>query len=272
MRVDLHNHTKLCNHAEGEIEEYIEAAIEKKIDIFGFSDHAPMNFDPKYRMKLSKIPIYEQMVKEAKERYKDKIEILLAYEVDFLPGLIEDRVLNAKVDYLIGSVHFLPRTNSHKEILIHQDLWGFDNPEFIGEYKNQDIDKIWQDYFDAIEAMAKKRLFDIVGHLDLIKVFNYKPKKDVRVIARNALKAIKKSDMVLEISSAGLRKPVGEIYPSKELLEMAYEMDIPITFASDAHKPEQVGFKIEEIEKFAKEIGYRKCAVFRNRDRELINF
>ncbi len=272
MRVDLHNHTKLCNHAEGEIEEYIEAAIEKKIDVFGFSDHAPMNFDPKYRMKLSQIPLYEQMVKEAKERYKDKIEILLAYEVDFLPGLIEDRVLNAKVDYLIGSVHFLPRANSHKEILIHQDLWGFDNPEFIGEYKNQDIDKIWQDYFDAIETMAKKRVFDIVGHLDLIKVFNYKPKKDVRVIAKNALKAIKKSDMVLEISSAGLRKPVGEIYPSKELLEMAYEMDIPITFASDAHKPEQVGYKIEEIEKLAKEIGFRKCAVFRNRDRKLINF
>ncbi|WP_187647860.1 histidinol-phosphatase [Nitrosophilus labii] len=272
MRVDLHNHTKLCNHAEGEIEEYIEAAIEKKIDIFGFSDHAPMNFDPKYRMKLSQIAIYEQMVKETKERYKDKIEILLAYEVDFLPGLIEDRVLNAKVDYLIGSVHFLPKTSSHKEILIHQNLWGFDNPEFIGEYKNQDIDKIWQDYFDAIEAMAKKRLFDIVGHLDLIKVFNYKPKKDVRVIARNALKAIKKSDMVLEISSAGLRKPVGEIYPSKELLEMAYEMDIPITFASDAHKPEQVGFKIEELKSLAKGIGYSEFAIFRNKEKILIKF
>ncbi|WP_281950309.1 histidinol-phosphatase [Nitrosophilus kaiyonis] len=272
MKVDLHNHTKLCNHAEGEIEEYIEAAIEKKIDIFGFSDHAPMNFDKKYRMSLNEVDIYENMIKEAKEKYKDKIEILLAYEVDFLPGLMEERILNADVDYLIGSVHFLPKSRGHKEILIHQDLWGFDNPEFIGEYKNQDIDKIWEDYFSAIEAMAKSNLFDIVGHLDLIKVFNFKPKKDIKKIALNSLKAIKKANMVIEISSAGLRKPVNEPYPSKELIELAYEMDIEITFASDAHKPEQVGYKLDEIRNLAKEIGYSKCVIFRNREKAFIDF
>ncbi len=272
MRVDLHNHTKLCNHAVGEIEEYIEAAIEKKIDIFGLSDHAPMEFDKKYRMSIDEADFYEKMVNNLKEKYKDKIEILLAYEVDFLPGLMEDRILKADVDYLIGSVHFLPKSKGPKEILIHQDLWGFDNPEFIGEYKNQNIDKIWQDYFDAIETLAKSGLFQIVGHLDLIKVFNFKPKKDVRLIAKNALKAIKDAGLVLELSSAGLRKPVGEPYPSKELLEMAYDLNIPITFASDAHSPEQVGFKIEEIESLAKEIGYTKFATFRNKEKMLINF
>ena len=272
MVVDLHNHTKLCNHATGEIEDYIKSAIEKKIDIFGFSDHAPMNFDKKYRMSLKEADLYENMVKEAKIKYQDKIEILLGYEVDFLPGLMEERILKADVDYLIGSVHFLPKTKSHESILIHQDLWGFDNPEFIGEYKNQDIDKIWQDYFDAIEAMAKSSLFDIVGHLDLIKVFNFKPKKDIKKIALNALKAIKKSNMVLEISSAGLRKPVNEPYPSKELIELAFEMDIEITFASDAHSPDQVGYKLKEIMQMAKDIGYSKCVVFRNRDKALLNF
>lgn len=257
MRVDLHNHTKLCNHAEGEIEEFVKAAIKKKIDIFGFSDHAPMDFDQKYRMKLEEMSLYEKMVKDAKEKYKDKIEILLGYEVDFLPGFIKDEVLNAKVDYLIGSVHFL-------------GSWGFDNPEFIGEYKNRDIDKIYEEYFDAVEAMAKSNLFDIVGHFDLIKVFNFKPKKDIRILAKDALKAIKKAGMVLEISSAGFRKPVQEQYPSRELLEAAYEMDIPITFASDAHKVSQVGYKLDEIESLAKEIGYKKCAIFRNRFREFV--
>lgn len=257
MRVDLHNHTKLCNHAEGEIEEFVEAAIKKDIDIFGFSDHATMDFDQKYRMKLEEMSLYEKMVKDAKERYKDKIEILLGYEVDFLPGFMKNEVLNAKVDYLIGSVHFL-------------GSWGFDNPEFIGEYKNKDIDKIYEEYFDAVEAMAKSNLFNIVGHFDLIKVFNFKPKKDVRLIAKNALKAINKAGMVLEISSAGLRKPVKESYPSRELLEVAYEMDIPITFSSDAHKVSQVGYKLDEIEKMAKEIGYKKCAIFRNKEMEFV--
>ncbi len=257
MKVDLHNHTKLCNHAEGEIDDFIEAAIKKNIKIFGFSDHAPMEFDKEYRMSLSQMTLYERDVKEAKERFKDRIEILLGYEVDFLPGFIKERVLNAKVDYLIGSVHFL-------------GSWGFDNPEFISEYKNKDIDKIYQDYFDAIEQMAKSSLFNIVGHFDLIKVFNFRPKKDVRVLAKNALKAIKKSNMVLEVSTAGLRKPVKELYPSRELLEVAYELNIPITFASDAHRVEDVGYKLEFAQKVAKEIGYRKCAIFRNKERVFV--
>ena len=257
MKVDLHNHTKLCNHAEGEIDDFIEAAVKKDIKVFGFSDHAPMEFDKEYRMNLSQMTLYERNVKEAKERFKDRIEILLGYEVDFLPGFIKERVLNAKVDYLIGSVHFL-------------GSWGFDNPEFIGEYKNKDIDKIYQDYFDAIEQMAKSNLFNIVGHFDLIKVFNFRPKKDVRILAKNALKAIKKSNMVLEISTAGLRKPVKELYPSRELLEVAYELNIPITFASDAHRVEDVGYKLEFAQKVAKEIGYRKCAIFRNKERVFV--
>ncbi len=272
MLVDLHNHTKLCNHATGEIDEYIEAAIAQGIKIYGFSDHAPMDFDQKYRMRLEDADDYEAAIRQAKERYKESIEILLGYEVDFLPGLIEERIIRSDVDYLIGSVHFLPKSRGHSEVLIHQDLWGFDNPEFIGEYKNQDIDKIWEDYFAAIEQMAKSGLFDIVGHLDLIKVFNFKPKKDVRLIAKKALDAIKQSGMVVEISSAGLRKPVGEPYPSRELLEEMYERDIPITFASDAHAPDQVGYKMGQIVTLAKEIGFNKVAIFRRRERILLDF
>ncbi len=205
MIVDLHNHTPLCNHAEGEIFKYVEKAIESGTKYFGFSDHAPMDFDPKYRMSFTQMQGYEKAVLEAKEKYKDSIEILLAYEVDFLEGHMDKRVLNADVDYLIGSVHFI-------------DEWGFDNPEFIGHYEHEDIDVIWQKYFDAIEAMARSGHFDIVGHLDLIKVFKYMPKKDINLIAKNALEAIKKADMVIELNVAGFRKPVAEAYPSVSLL------------------------------------------------------
>ena len=98
MIIDLHNHTALCNHAEGEINEYIEKAIEVGTKYFGFSDHAPMDFDPKYRMKFDDMLQYEKDVSIAKEHYKDKIEILLAYEVDYLKGHMDARVLNADVD------------------------------------------------------------------------------------------------------------------------------------------------------------------------------
>lgn len=259
MIADLHNHTPLCNHAEGEIFEYIEKAIENGIKYFGFSDHAPMDFDPKYRMSFEQMGKYEKDILEAKERYKDKIEILLGYEVDYLDGHMDERVLNVNVDYLIGSVHFIGE-------------WGFDNPEFIGRYEHEDIDEIWQKYFNTVEKMAKSRLFDIVGHLDLIKVFKFMPNKNIEEIAKNALIAIKEADMALEINVAGYRKPIGEAYPSLSLLQEAYKLNIPICFGSDAHLPDQVGLFSDEVQQMAKSAGYTQCAIFRNRKRELIDF
>lgn len=258
-RIDLHNHTTRCNHAEGSVEEYIERAVELGIDIYGFSEHAPMDFDEGYRLSFKEMDAYEKDILAAKEKYKSQIEILLGYEVDWLPGHMDERILNAQVDYLIGSVHFI-------------DKWSFDNPEFIGGWKNRDIDEIWQAYFEATEAMAKSGKFDIVGHLDLIKVFKYLPKKDVRLLAKNSLLAIKKSGMVLEINTAGLRKPVGELYPSRALLEEAYALDIPITFSSDAHTVEQIGFKYDDAVLTAKEVGYSAAVTFREREKELVIF
>jgi len=259
MIVDLHNHTTLCNHAEGKTDEYIEKAIDIGVKYFGFSDHAPMDFDTKYRMSFEQMDEYEKNVLELKERYKDKINILLGYEVDYLKGHMDKRVLDRDVDYLIGSVHFV-------------DKWGFDNPEFIGDYKDKDIDEIWQKYFNTIQEMVQSNLFDIVGHLDLIKVFKFMPKKDILDIAKDTLLAIKKADMVLEINMAGYRKPINEPYPSFELLKEAYKMNIPITFASDAHKPEQVGLYAKDITEMARRVGYKECVTFQNRQKEFIGF
>jgi len=259
MIVDLHNHTKLCNHAEGEIFEYIEKAIECNIKYFGFSEHAPMNFDEKYRINFEQMREYEDAVLSAKKRYEEKIEIFLGYEVDYLKGYLDERVLNADVDYLIGSVHFI-------------EEWGFDNPEFIGSYKDHDIDEIWQKYFDAIEEMANSRLFDIVAHVDLIKIFKFMPKRDIVDIAKNALLAIKEADMSIEINVAGFRKPIGEAYPSLSLLREARKLDIPITFASDAHKPEQVGLYSDEALNMAKSAGYEECVLYRKRKKEFVKF
>jgi len=239
--------------------EYVQKAIENGTKYFGFSDHAPMSFDKEYRMSFEQMSKYEDTVNKLKQEYKDKINILLGYEVDFLPGYIDERVLNAKVDYLIGSVHFI-------------DKWGFDNPEFIGKYKNVDIDKIWQDYFDAIEQMAKSGKFDIIGHIDLIKIFNFLPKKDIKDIVKNAINAIKKADMTIELNSAGYRKPCKEAYPSVDLMELIAQNNITITFGSDAHKPEQVGYKSKQIEELAKSYGYEKCSYFVNREKKMINF
>ena len=259
MLIDLHNHTTLCNHASGTTKEYITQAIKQNIKVYGFSDHAPMNFDPKYRMKYHEIDIYEDMVNSLAREYKDEIDIKLAYEVDFIDKYTNEDIIKRDVDYLIGSVHFI-------------NEWGFDNPTFIGEYKNYNIDELYSLYFLAIENMAKSNLFHIVGHLDLIKVFNKRPTKDIRLLAKDAIKAIKNSNMVVEINTAGFRKEVNEQYPCTNLLSLIYEEGINITFSSDAHRVEDVGKDLIKVQDIAKNIGFSKCAYFAKKDMVLVDF
>ncbi len=257
--IDLHNHTPLCNHAEGLPEEYILAAIRKGIKIYGFADHAPMDFDKKYRMGFEDMKTYENEIKKLKEKYKDKIKILLGYEVDFTPKqYLDKRVLSADVDYLIGSVHFL-------------DNWGFDNPEFIKEWDKRDVDDIYKEYFSYIKELAESKLFQIVGHIDLVKVFGHKPKTPIKDIAKEAVKAIKKAGMAVEINTAGLRKPVKELYPSDELLEMILQEGIDLTLSSDAHSPQQVGFGYDTVMEKLKKLGVKKLVYFEKKEKKEIS-
>jgi histidinol-phosphatase (PHP family) len=241
------------------MEQYIQKAIKLGIDIYGFSDHAPMDFEPEYRMSLGQSKQYENDILKLKYRYKDQIDIRLAYEVDYMRDskYMEKDILEANVDYLIGSVHFL-------------DDWGFDNPAFLKTYEKKDIDQIWEEYFDTVTSMVKTGYFDIVGHLDLIKVFKYLPTKNIIDISYDCLRAIKDSNMSIEINSAGIRKPINEVYPSRVLLEQAYKLNIPITFGSDAHSVDQVGFGYEEALLLAKQIGYKQCAVYKNKQLQMV--
>ncbi len=254
MRIDIHNHTPLCNHATGTPSQYIQKAKELGIDIYGFACHAPMEFDKQYRMSKKQIPLYLQQIQDLKESTKD-LEILVGFEVDFINGredLLESCVLDSNVDYLIGSVHFLGE-------------WGFDNPEFIGEYATRDLNECWKIYLESIRKMAESKQFQIVGHLDLLKVFGYKMPKSLDKELYATLEAIKDSQMSLEINSSGLRKKIQEMYPSDKILAIAYKMGIPITFSSDAHSVDNVGFGYEKCLKLAKSIGYKECVIYRQK-------
>jgi len=241
------------------MEDYIKQAIANGTNFFGFSDHAPMDFDQKYRMKKEQMHIYENEIERLRKKYREKITILKGYEVDFLHGFMDKDILAGEVDYLIGSVHFL-------------NGWGFDNPEFIGGYEERDINEIWIEYFHMIKEMAKSGLFDIVGHIDLIKVFKFLPDIDMKKEYIETLEAIKESGMAIELNPSGLRKKIAEQYPSKEILDLAFSMDIPVTIGSDAHKPEDVGFGLEQLRQMAYDTGYREFAIFIGREMQLIKF
>lgn len=257
MRIDLHNHTPLCNHASGTPFEFAMRAKELGIDVYGFACHAPMAFDEAYRMKSEELPTYLEMIHSLKESMQEEfnIEILCGLEVDFIKGrkdLLASSVLQADVDYLIGSVHFL-------------DTWGFDNPEFIGEYQKRDMYQCWSLYLESLREMAESRVFQIVGHLDLLKLFGYTMPQALETQLQQTLESILKAQMSIEINAAGLRKQIQEIYPSKQILSKAFALGIPITFGCDAHSLEQVGVGYEQCLEAAMEVGYTECVFYRKK-------
>lgn len=257
MKIDLHNHTPLCNHASGSMSEFVEIAINKGIDIYGFSCHAPMKFDEAYRMSLEQLDSYVSEFNDIKAKVGDKIELLLGLEVDFILNkeyLLESSVLNLDLDYLIGSVHFL-------------DSWGFDNPAFLGEYAKRDMHSCWELYLDSMIALAQSGHFQIIGHFDLLKLFGHKFSQSNAKKLNDALDSIANNHLSLELNPAGWRKPIKEQYPSREILESAYKKGIEITFGSDAHEISHIGFKYDDLAALAKSVGYKKANFYRKKEK-----
>ncbi len=189
------------------------------------------------------------------------IAIRLGLEVNYLPGLeheIRDKISALPLDYVIGSVHCLGD-------------WEIDHPDYRDEYNYRDIDKIYTDYFTSVKKAAASGLFDIIGHIDLVKVFGYRPEKlDISQLVKPVLEVIKQEGLVIEVNTNGLNKPVKEIYPELKILRIAYNSGVPLTFASDAHLAKRVGEKIKYAAEIIKNIGYKQIIVFDKRKKKVV--
>jgi histidinol-phosphatase (PHP family) len=161
------------------------------------------------------------------------------------------------LDFVLGSVHFI-------------DDWAFDHPSFKEEYKNWDINKLYEVYFTKIQETAKAGLIDGLAHLDLIKIFGYRPNKDIGQLIDETLSVIKAQDLTVEISTAGFRKPVGEIYPSEEIIAKIKKLNIPITIASDAHAPNHLAEDYDKLGEILSKYDFKEVAVFENHKRIMI--
>lgn len=254
---DYHMHTPLCRHATGEPMEYAARAVELGMTEIGFSDHSPMTRDDfdDWRMRFDQLEEYVEKVRAAQRAFP-QLTIRLAMEVDYLPGG-EDWIRHLTSlhpwDYLIGSVHYV------------SDTWDVDSPFKLSEWKKRDPFEVWSIYFDRLTMAASSGLFEIIGHADLPKKFNYVPKEDCTPMFQKFLTAAKKSDCAIELNTAGLRKDCREIYPSSRFLDLAFAAGVPITFGSDAHAPGEVGADFDKSLASAKVAGYRTMRKFAGR-------
>ena len=133
------------------------------------------------------------------------------------------------------------------------------------------MDEVYADYYERITAMARSGLVDCMSHLDLVKIFGFRPTKDLTDVLDAVLSAIKDFDLALELSTAGWRKPVGELYPSDEIIRAAQAKGIPFTTASDAHSHVQQGENFERLAAKMAEMGIGEVCVFERHKRQIVS-
>ncbi len=225
MKIDLHTHHHRCGHAHGTIEEYIQRGIELGLDIIGISDHCP-NFSsdddqptPRLKMAKSEFPYYVAEVMELKDKYHGEIEVLLGIESDFIPGktTFYHNVYNLyPFDYIIGSVHGIDRHSIFAK----------------KEWERMDIRELEQIkslYYHYVQQSAKSGAYQILGHIDALKV--YVPDFNLLVpkVIDDTLQIIKQEGTVIEVNTSGGKREVGDWFPSIDILERIYHYGNEIT-------------------------------------------
>lgn len=244
------------------IARYVEAAKTAGVTELGCAEHM-------YRfteaLNVWRHPFWDEWAIDDIDRYVEAVKaspIKLGIEGDYILGAeekLEDMLGSRPFDYVVGSVHFLGD-------------YSLDTEEYTIWDGGQGPDEIWKGYFETLASAARSGLFDILAHPDLVKVWGRAgrlPSVDPRSMYEPAIEAIAESGIAVEVSTAGLRKGVGEIYPAPAFMEMCVEAGAVFSLSSDAHDPGQIGFKYPEALAFLEQHGVNELAVFTNREREI---
>ena len=241
MDVDHHTHHRRCGHAVGEIEEYIQAALALGFAEIGITDHAPvywMEGDhalPGIAMARSELAAYVEEVLALKERYAGRIRVLLGLESDYVPGfddLYREVLTTYPFDYVIGSVHHCAGRHIYN----------------ASRWNDEDPNETFPEYFRLIRESAQSGLFDVLGHITGLMAYGPKLSRELleSEFAATA-EAVAEAGVAIEVNSSGLRKGTGEPFPAGALLRRCLEAGVPVTYGSDCHRPEEVGYAREQV-------------------------
>jgi histidinol-phosphatase (PHP family) len=247
----------------GNAERYREVAADRGIEELGVSEHV-------YRftqaLDVWDHEFWRECARDDLDAYcefiREETDLKLGIEADFVPGR-EDRMAGLldgrDWDYVVGSLHFLGDAAVDYD---RYDVWT----------TGESPDRVWRRYFEWLGEAAMSGLFDVLAHPDLVKHWGRErpwPERDLRYYYEVAMEGIAESGIAVEISTAGLRKPVAEIYPSRAFLEMVVDAGNPITLSSDAHTPEQVGYGYDRALDLLDSLGVGELSVFERRERRL---
>jgi histidinol-phosphatase (PHP family) len=162
-----------------------------------------------------------------------------------------------RLDFVLGSVHFLDRADQM-----------FDSvPDGAAQFEGRDIDSMYADYLRRVREIAASGLIDCLAHLDLIKIHGHRPTAEIGHLINETLDFIRERNLAIELSTAGWRKPVKELYPSDTIIALAIEKGIPFTTASDAHSHAQLGENFPRLAQKMMSFGIRQICLFEKHKR-----
>ncbi|MCD4664531.1 MAG: histidinol-phosphatase [Bacteroidales bacterium] len=266
---NLHTHTTFCD-GKAEPEEYVHKAIKLGFHTLGFSSHAPVPFENSFSLKEERFDEYTETIRGLKESFKDRINIFLSLEIDFIPGItkdFEEFVRIGNLDYIIGGVHLVRNLGK-------QDLWFIDGSkqqtydDGLIKLFNGNIREGVETYYHQIQEMVVTQKPDIIAHLDKIKMHNNdryfnEEEKWYKNIVWKTLKIIAENNSIVEVNTRGLYKNRSNTtFPGPDILEQVHHLNIPITLSSDAHKPEELDGYYKETLPLLRNIGFKQLQYF----------
>lgn len=270
---DLHTHTSYSHAVDSVLEMYM-AAKEKGLKVYGLSEHSPRpsgySYPSDYQEKLQ--ARYAQYINEVQSLCRTStadFKMLLGLEVDYIPEEINFGHESAKAaafDYIIGGLHF-------------QGKWGFDNSQADWD-KLEEAERFacYAKYYEDITSLCESGLVDIIAHPDLIKIYSvdsfnlWLEREESINLVRSALEKIRDNDLVMEVSSAGLRKPCQEVYPGPKIMQLAAELGLKICISSDAHTKGQIAYAFEKLEEYAKGFGFSEYYYVEKHQKHALKF
>lgn len=238
---NYHAHTNFCD-GRMTMDEAADRAIQGGIKILGFSSHAPVPFISTWNMQTNRLHDYMVSVDNLKQRYSEKLVILKALEIDYIPGLVNPHSFNLfGLDYTIGSVHFIDELSNGMP-------WSFDGSteDFLvglNDIFKGDIKACVKRYFYLVREMLLLYPPTIVGHFDKIKMHNsatnlFDERDDwYRSELENTLDVIKDCGAIVEINTKSFDRNM-KLFPGIDLFASIKERAIPVTINSDSHRLE----------------------------------
>src|SRR5437868_7148668 len=163
-----------------------------------------------------------------------------------------------RIDFVLGSVHFLGANEMFDTI-----------PTGASQFEGQDIDLVYGRYFERVREIAATGLIDCLAHIDLIKIHGHRPTASIRELINETLDFIRSHGLAIELSTAGWRKPVNELYPGDQIIRLAMEKGIPFTIASDAHSWAQLGEHYDRLAEKMHTFGIREISIFEKHRRQM---